>query len=127
VPAVVALKKYINIRPRVKFSRKNIYLRDDFTCQYCGKKFTDVSKLTFDHVTPKCRGGKTVWENIVASCFTCNNRKKGCLTVEQAGMKLIKIPEQPKFLGSWAVPLSIPHTPEQWKSYLYWNTDISQT
>lgn len=130
VPAVVALRKYVNIRPRVKFNRKNIYIRDEFTCQYCGTPSKELrggtKDLTFDHVFPRSRGGKTSWTNIVTACWKCNHHKRD-RTPEEANMALRKEPVQPKMLPMFTVPLyGRPTTPSQWKSYLYWETQLDE-
>src|SRR5215472_5518714 len=96
-PAVVRLRK--SGRPTkhvVRFSRINVYTRDGFRCQYCGEK-KDMHELNYDHVVPRVRGGKTVWENIVSSCYACNDRK-GSRTPEEAGMTLRKKPFKPSSL-----------------------------
>ncbi len=67
IPSVIALKKYIPISKKPPFTRFNLFLRDNFSCQYCGDIFTS-NELTFDHVIPKSKGGKTKWENVVAAC-----------------------------------------------------------
>lgn len=125
VPAVIVLKRFAPVKSRVRFSRKNVFLRDQFTCQYCGwtAPRNQIEKLTFDHVIPRCQGGKTLWDNIVTCCYKCNN-KKGGKTPEQAGMFLIKTPKMPRMLPLFAVSLSKPHTPEQWKSYIYWESTL---
>ena len=129
MPAVVALKKYVSRRPKVKFNRKNIYLRDEFTCQYCGveaKNLRNGTKdLTFDHVLPRCQGGITSWKNIATACFRCNH-KKGGRTPEQAKMHLIKKPKQPDFLPMFSMHIGRLNTPDQWKSYLYWETELEE-
>ena len=86
LPSIIRLLKYVRVKNhnRVKFSRANIYARDDYTCQYCGKKFPSED-LTFDHVVPVALGGQKRWDNIVAACFRCNHRKGG-RTPEEAGM-----------------------------------------
>ena len=76
------------------FSRENIYIRDGYTCQYCGKKF-ESEELTLDHVFPKSRGGGTSWDNIVACCKKCN-QKKADRTPEEACMPLLHEPEKPQ-------------------------------
>ena len=81
-------------RVRVPFGKRNILIRDNFTCQYCGKK---VKKLTIDHIIPKSRGGETSFENCVSSCKECNNRK-GMKTPREAGMSLMKVPTQPTIM-----------------------------
>lgn len=83
------------------FSRHNIFIRDEFTCQYCGKKFPS-EELTLDHVYPKSRGGGTSWENIVSACKKCN-QKKADKTPEEADMPLLNKPEKPEF---WIFELS---------------------
>lgn len=79
--------------PELPFSRENIYLRDDYTCQYCGEKFS-AAELTLDHVFPKSRGGKNSWENIVTCCKHCNGEKAD-RTPEEAGMVLLNKPKKP--------------------------------
>src|SRR5271166_4674640 len=88
LPLVLRLIKSFRRRKEVKFSRYNIFYRDNWTCQYCGdmKKSQD---LTFDHVTPVCQGGTKNWENIVAACVRCNHKKHG-RTPEQARMRLLR-------------------------------------
>jgi 5-methylcytosine-specific restriction endonuclease McrA len=82
-------------KTRVRFSRINIYTRDQDTCQYCGKH-RKRSELNLDHVKPRSQGGTTCWENVVCSCIECNLRKGG-RTPEQAHMKLLRTPERPKW------------------------------
>jgi len=130
VPAVVALKQYVPFRPKVKFSRKNIYIRDEFTCQYCGVDANrlkgKVKDLTFDHVYPKSRGGRTEWTNIVAACLDCNLKKEN-RTPAEAGMKLLRKPFEPKFLTMLTIPTGFaPRTPDEWRSYLYWETSLDK-
>ena len=81
IPSVVVLKDYVRPQRRVAFTRFNLFLRDEFTCQYCGAK----GDLTFDHVLPRARGGVTSWENVVAACAPCNLRK-GARSLRQAGL-----------------------------------------
>lgn len=100
VPEIVVLTRYNSLPDRdVKFSRENVFTRDKYICQYCGGKFTR-QELTVDHVIPKKHGGTTKWVNIVACCISCN-RKKADRSPEQAGMRLLKIPVQPR----WVSPL----------------------
>ena len=95
VPIVIRLMGYDKVPKReVSFSRRNILARDENRCQYCGKKLP-VSKLTLDHVTPRSRGGKTSWTNVVTACTPCNTRKGGRMPWE-ASMKLRKPPAVPK-------------------------------
>lgn len=74
VPSVIITKEYMNYKRTVRFSRKNLYLRDLYQCQYCFDRFPD-HELTIDHVVPRAAGGKTSWENCVAACQQCNTRK----------------------------------------------------
>ncbi|MER3501467.1 MAG: HNH endonuclease [Candidatus Fervidibacterota bacterium] len=95
VPSVVRLMAYAHRPPaRVRLNRRSILIRDDYTCQYCGYRGPG---LTIDHVIPRDRGGKTDWENLVACCTRCNNRK-GNRTPEEAGMTLRKRPRKPAYL-----------------------------
>src|SRR5215212_1190473 len=97
VPAVVRLLRAFRRHARpVKFSRVNIYARDHYRCQYCGKKAA-MHELTYDHVIPRSQGGRTEWTNIVTCCYDCN-RKKGGRTPEQAGMRLLRAPKRPDYL-----------------------------
>jgi 5-methylcytosine-specific restriction endonuclease McrA len=96
LPSVVRLKTYVRVVRRytfVKCTRKNILLRDRSQCQYCGT-LCKTGKITIDHIIPRCRGGKTQWENVVAACRTCNHHK-GNLTLEQSGLTLSRKPKRP--------------------------------
>lgn len=99
IPAVAKTKKFFHIKDSpVIFSRKNVFLRDQYACQYCNQIFNS-QQLTYDHVIPKFkwnydRGSPTVWTNIVSSCIECN-RKKGNKTPKQAGMTLVNLPVKP--------------------------------
>ncbi len=95
VPIVIRLVTYDRVPKReVNFSRRNILARDENRCQYCGKKLP-ASQLSLDHVTPKSRGGKSSWTNVVTACNPCNTRKGGRMPWE-ASMKLRKTPAVPK-------------------------------
>jgi len=128
VPRVVVLVAYEHLpRARVRFSRFNIYARDDSTCQYCGRRFPR-SDLNLDHVVPRSRGGSTNWENVVCSCVPCNLRKGG-QTPEEAGMRLLRHPARPRwtpvfrnaarraFYREWMPFLSMAEA-------AYWNTEL---
>lgn len=80
----------------IRFSRRNVWLRDEGRCQYC-KRRVSSSQFTLDHVQPKCKGGKTSWDNVVACCYECN-QKKGNKTVKESGMKLMKPVVKPSTL-----------------------------
>lgn len=117
IPAVMRLTRQVRRdRTQIKFSRQNIYLRDHHTCQYCGNKFP-AKELTYDHVLPRCRGGRTTWQNIVAADTHCN-RKKGRRTPAEAGMKLLRAPFIPKSLPHSGVIVSMDSCPDEWKPYL---------
>lgn len=94
VPRIVRLLRYDRIpRNSVKFNRRNVFLRDEFCCQYCGERFS-TSKLSLDHVVPRSRGGIESWENIVCACVRCNVRKGG-RTPTEANMRLLREPKKP--------------------------------
>lgn len=115
-PAVVRQRRAIAPRPkRPAFSRANVLCRDNFTCQYCGER-KSIDQLNMDHVEPRSRGGKTTWENIVTSCYPCNQRKAG-RTPEEASMRLAKRPVRPAAL-SVAMPVGKPTAiPSEWRAY----------
>lgn len=128
IPSVAKTKEYFRSNSqKLTFSRKNIFLRDDHTCQYCGTKF-DEKNLTYDHVIPKSkwlnhkRSSATTWTNIVTACTQCN-RKKGNKTPSQANMPLKKLPAFPaktlKYLPVVRHLNKIRHRiPPEWKIYL---------
>jgi len=116
MPAVVRLRKKISAQRRgVRFSRINVYLRDDFTCAYCEMKLPR-SLLTYDHVRPRSRGGRTEWENIVTACRPCN-AKKANKTPDESGMWPRKPPYRPTTLPRLP-PLIDPATaPIEWRDF----------
>jgi 5-methylcytosine-specific restriction endonuclease McrA len=123
-PAVIRLLgAFKRHKKPVKFSRVNIFARDHYKCQYCGTKGR-LADLTYDHVTPKSQGGKTVWNNIVTSCYDCNARKRD-RTPEQAGMKLLSRPVQPRWVPAMTLRISQDHTPSAWATWLYWTSQIN--
>ena len=91
-PSIIRLQRMIQ-KPRlkIKLSRKEIFRRDEYVCQYCGKSMRD---LTIDHVIPKHLNGEHSWSNVVTACSHCNHVKGG-RTLKQANMKLIKLPTEP--------------------------------
>jgi len=112
-PSVVRLKQYVRAPyRRVLLTRRNILRRDDHACQYCGS----TDGLTLDHVHPKSRGGADAWENLVAACVPCNNRK-GNRTPEEAGMVLAKPPYRPSHV--MYMRDFIGHAEDAWKPYLF--------
>ena len=127
VPRVVVLQAYDRMpRTQVRFSRQNVYLRDGFTCQYCGKRFAR-HQLNLDHVVPRSKGGRTNWENIVCSCVRCNLTKGG-RTPSQARMTLLRAPKKPSWTSLTPTIGKVPY--KEWLPFLdpvaasYWNTEL---
>lgn len=123
LPSVVSLKTYVNHARKPAFTRFNVFLRDGFACQYCGTKERD--NLTFDHLIPRSRGGKTTWQNIVTACSPCNLRK-GNKMPRDVGMIPINDPHQPNMFelnekGRGFPPNYLHHT---WHDYLYWDAEL---
>jgi 5-methylcytosine-specific restriction endonuclease McrA len=116
VPSVIRLAAMIKrpFRRGRKLTRIEVFQRDQFTCQYCGK---ETRQLTLDHVTPRYRGGQHTWENVVSACVPCNRRKAG-RTPKEAGMKLIGQPTQPRDHGHFYIPAYYPHVRSEWQKYL---------
>ncbi len=115
-PAVVRLRNgSVSTKQHVRFSRINVFLRDGFRCQYCGEKRVQ-DELNLDHVVPRVRGGKTSWENIVTSCYACNDRK-GSRSLGQAGMKLLRRPLKPSTLPFAPVIRPGTDVPLEWRTY----------
>ena len=118
LPSVMRLKTYV--RPRsygaVRFCRENVYIRDNFTCQYCGQKFSNKT-LTLDHVIPASKNGPKNWTNVVAACRQCN-QKKANRTPETARMPLLKSPSIPSWLPSSDLECNVSLIPNSWKQYL---------
>jgi len=115
VPEIIVLRIYDGLPARtVAFSRRNLYRRDNFTCQYCGRR-PGTADLTIDHVTPRSQGGRTTWENCVLACVECNKRKAHRSRTE-AGMRLLRAPHAPRW--SWDVELSTGHRRDCWANFL---------
>ena len=121
IPSVIALRQYVKPSEFPAFTRFNLFLRDRFTCQYCGSP----DNLTFDHVIPRRLGGRTSWENVATACSPCN-LKKGGRTPKQAAMPLLVEPIRPT---SWhlqergrAFPPNYLH--ETWRDWLYWDIEL---
>jgi 5-methylcytosine-specific restriction endonuclease McrA len=119
IPAVVRLRKNtVGRKSKVRFSRINVYTRDRFTCQYCGRKFlSDQRMLSYDHVVPRCEGGRTVFTNIVTACKPCNSRKdnKSC---DEAGMWPMRTPVHPKTLPMTGPRIDRERVPSEWLPFL---------
>ncbi len=121
LPSVVVLKDYVKPAKTAAFTRFNLFLRDEFTCQYCGAR----GDMTFDHILPRSRGGRTTWENVVAACPPCNLRK-GNKTLRQSGMSLRHptmrpTPDQLQNIGR-KFPPNFLH--DSWMDYLYWDAEL---
>ena len=113
-PVVIRLVSYVRIprdTHRRKITRRAVFARDDWTCQYCGAR----SNLTVDHVVPRSKGGPSTWENIVASCAPCNRRKGNALP-RQAGMELARAPRTPS--PQVFIQVASPTIPTAWQQYL---------
>ena len=96
IPKVLLLRKYDRLpMQEVRFTRDNLFDRDQYCCQYCGNSFSE-DKLNMDHVIPRAKGGRTSWENVVTACISCNTRKANRLP-HQAKMHLIKKPSRPRW------------------------------
>lgn len=126
LPSVIALKEYVPAARRPAFTRFNVFLRDSFSCQYCGDHLPSHD-LTFDHVVPRSRGGRTTWENVVTACAPCNLLKGNRLPRDCRMWPLLP-PYQPT---SWelqergrAFPPNYLH--ESWRDFLYWDSELEQ-
>ena len=118
-PSVIRLTEYRHIpHKRRSLSRKNVLLRDHFTCQYCQKRFAP-GDLTLDHILPRSRGGDSTWENLVACCKKCNH-KKGNQTPEEANMSLTKKPRPFSMHVSRQIMRYLGRADETWRKYLYY-------
>lgn len=115
-PSVVALKTYVRPPSGVPLTRMNLFLRDDFRCQYCGSKFPSED-LTFDHVVPRAAGGKSTWDNLSAACVTCNSRKG-----HRLDMRPLRKPRQPEAREMIRKRKLRPdNLHSSWHDYLYWS------
>jgi len=130
VPRVIVLIAFDRVPKRhVRFSRINIYARDNFTCQYCGLRYPR-SELNLDHVIPRSFGGRSTWSNVVCSCLECN-RRKGGRTPAQAGLALRRPPARPRWTPLMNLMLSSVRYNE-WRPFLnlvdasYWNTELAE-
>lgn len=125
VPKVIRLLGYDRLpRQEVKLNRRNIFARDHNRCQYCGGSFSS-SELSLDHVLPRSQGGGSSWENLVCCCVKCNS-KKGGRTPDQARMKLVRPPEQPKRNPIISLRLGNDKY-ASWKQFLdnaYWSVEL---
>tara|TARA_B100001175_G_scaffold32784_1_gene23932 strand:- start:668 stop:1237 length:570 start_codon:yes stop_codon:yes gene_type:complete len=123
LPSVIALKSFKRQQSNPNFTRFNVFLRDKFSCQYCASK----NELTFDHLLPRSKGGKTDWDNVVTACSACNVKKGGRL-LKYSGMKLNQWPYQPStedlHKNGKIFPPNFLH--ESWMDYLYWDVELDR-
>jgi len=121
LPSVVSLKSYVSQDRPPAFTRFNLFLRDSFACQYCGAG----QDLTFDHVIPRSRGGRTTWENIVTACAPCNLAKGG-RTPREAHMLPHRHPRRPFMTEMQDHGRRFPpgYLHESWLDYLYWDIEL---
>ncbi len=124
LPSVLALKEFVPSARKPAFTRFNVFLRDHWSCQYCGDEFR-TSDLTFDHVIPRSRGGRTSWDNIVAACHDCN-LLKGSYLPHECSMYPRTAPRQPTVYelqdNGRKFPPNFLH--ESWRDFLYWDTEL---
>jgi 5-methylcytosine-specific restriction endonuclease McrA len=130
IPRVIVLVAFDRLPKRhVRFSRINLMARDNFACQYCGRR-PHRAELNLDHVVPRSLGGRSVWENVVTSCVDCN-RKKGGRTPRQARMRLVKRPERPRWTPLANLMWSSVRY-QEWRPFLsvvdasYWNVELAE-
>ncbi len=116
VPSVIRVAAMIKrpSRSEKKLTRLEVFKRDHYTCQYCGK---ETRQLTLDHVIPRHQGGPHTWENVVSACVPCNRRKAG-RTPQEAGMRLVCHPVQPRYSGLFYLPTYYPYPRNEWQKYL---------
>ena len=121
LPSVIRLA-YLIRRPHRerKLTRFEVFNRDRYTCQYCGK---ETRQLTLDHIIPRYRGGQHTWENVVSACVSCNRRKAG-RTPKEAGMRLIRPPSPPHGGPFFTVPYQYLQNQDEWRKYLSKQTVI---
>ena len=121
LPSVIALKSFIKPQVNPSFTRFNVFLRDKFSCQYCGSQ----DELTFDHLLPRSKGGQTNWDNVVTACSTCNVKKGGKL-LQNSEMTINQEPYQPStedlHKSGKNFPPNFLH--KSWMDYLYWDVEL---
>lgn len=121
MPSIIMLKEFQQHNGKIEFSKKNLFLRDNYICQYCQNHF-HPDELTFDHLVPRSLGGKTNWENIVSACLPCNQKK-----ANHTHMKPMRQPRRPTY---WELannirrhPITVAH--EDWIPYLNWDGPVT--
>ncbi len=122
LPSVVCLRQYVRPVRYPAFTRFNLFLRDEFRCQYCGSE----DEVTFDHVVPRSSGGRTEWTNVVACCPECN-RKKGNKSLRKAAMRLAREPFRPTAFQLKEIGRKFPpnYLHESWADFVYWDTTLT--
>jgi 5-methylcytosine-specific restriction endonuclease McrA len=124
-PEVIVLSEYNDLpTTAVTFSRRNLFKRDHYVCQYCHKQ-PGTDELTIDHILPKSKGGATDWLNCCLACITCNKRKAN-RTPEEAGLKLLKKPTKPAWRPIYAARTERPKSWDMFQSDVYWNIELDQ-
>jgi len=126
LPSVIALKDYVSAHRKPAFTRFNVFLRDSFTCQYCSYEGS-AEELTFDHVVPRSRGGRTSWENVLTACSACN-LEKGNRLPREVGMFPQHPPHQPSSFTLQENGRGFPpnYLHESWGDFLYWDSELEQ-
>lgn len=121
LPSVIALREFVKQDRSPAFTRFNVFLRDGFQCVYCGSR----DELTFDHVVPRSRGGRTSWANIATACSPCN-LKKGGRMLKESGLHISRLPERPSNYQLQEMGRRFPpnHLHETWMDYLYWDVEL---
>jgi 5-methylcytosine-specific restriction endonuclease McrA len=112
LPKILRLFQNHKISLNVKFTRMNVFFRDQFQCQYCAIKLP-VNELTFDHVIPVSKNGATSWENVVTCCKACNT-KKGSKNLKASGLNLLRVPKKPRWSPELCLRLSDDDPTEWW-------------
>lgn len=134
VPKTVMLREYAPIRGEPKFCRRSVYLRDRYRCQYCGERFEERG-LTLDHVIPRSKGGKTVWDNVLTCCHDCNAQKRDSMPnysgrkgkrAKGQPMRPLKMPRRPTTAELLRAGLELlpPEIRETWADTLYWGVPL---
>lgn len=125
IPSVMALREYVDLSRPAPLNKLNLFLRDRLHCAYCGARF-ESSDLTFDHVVPRAKGGRSTWKNLAAACRPCNQRK-GDRRAEQVGMTMRMKPYHPTLAQLNALGTEMGDflgVPVTWRDWLYWTTSI---
>jgi 5-methylcytosine-specific restriction endonuclease McrA len=126
LPSVLALKEYVPSARKPAFTRFNVFLRDNWHCQYCMNIFK-THELTFDHVIPRSRGGRTTWSNIVTACRPCNTRK-GSKMPHECHMYPHHTPQEPTAFQLQEYGRKFPphFLHKSWGDFLYWDSELEE-